>query len=76
MELWYVRISAFCLLSNHYHLLIQPPDANLSRCMRHIDGIYTQRFNSFHHVDGQLFRGPYKSIFCILPWSLNASTQR
>ena len=62
VDLWNVRISAFCLLSNHYHLLIQTPDANLSRCMRHIDGVYTQRFNRSHHVDGQLFRGRYKSI--------------
>jgi len=62
VDLWNVRISAFCLLSNHYHLLIQTPDANVSRCMRHIDGVYTQRFNKAHHVDGQLFRGRYKSI--------------
>jgi putative transposase len=62
VDLWNVRISAFCLLSNHYHLLVQTPDANLSRCMRHINGVYTQRFNRSHHVDGQLFRGRYKSI--------------
>ena len=57
-----MRVSAYCLLSTHYHLLVQTPDANLSRCMRHIDGVYTQRFNRSHHVDGQLFRGRYKSI--------------
>ena len=62
VDLWNVRVSAYCLLSTHYHLLIQTPDANLSRCMRHIDGVYTQRFNRSHHVDGQLFRGRYKSI--------------
>ncbi|MCD6265072.1 MAG: transposase, partial [Deltaproteobacteria bacterium] len=38
VELWHVRVSAFCLLTNHYHLLMQAPNANLSRCMRHIDG--------------------------------------
>jgi len=61
-ELWNVRISAFCLMQNHYHLLIQTPDANLSRCMRHLNGVYTQRYNRSHHCDGQLFRGRYKSI--------------
>lgn len=62
VDLWNVRLSAYCLLSTHYHLLVQTPDANLSRCMRHINGVYTQRFNRSHHVDGQLFRGRYKSI--------------
>ncbi len=60
--LWNVNICAYCLMPNHYHLLIQTPDANLSRCMRHINGVYTQRFNRRHQVDGQLFRGRYKSI--------------
>ena len=62
VDLWNLRVSAYCLLSNHYHLLVQTPDANLSRCMRHINGVYTQRFNRSHHLDGQLFRGRYKSI--------------
>ena len=61
-ELWDVRISAYCLMSNHYHLLIHTPRGNLSRCMRHINGIYTQRFNRVHGLDGQLFRGRFKSI--------------
>ena len=62
VELWNVRVSAYCLMTNHYHLLIQTPEANLSRCMRHINGVYTQRFNKRHHLDGQLFRGRYKSM--------------
>ena len=49
-------------MPTHYHLLLQTPEANLSRCMRHIDGVYTQRFNCQHSDDGQLFRGRYKSI--------------
>jgi putative transposase len=61
-SLWKVRIAAYCLMSNHYHLLIQTPKANLSRCMRHINGIYTQYFNRSHKTDGQIFRGRYKSI--------------
>jgi len=61
-ELWNLRIASYCLMENHYHLLVQTPDANISRCMRHINGIYTQRFNRHHNCDGQLFRGRYKSI--------------
>jgi len=62
IEMWNVRVGAYCLMTNHYHLLIQTPEANLSRCMRHLNGVYTQRFNKLHHLDGQLFRGRYKSI--------------
>ena len=61
-ELWDIRISAYCLMPNHYHLLIHTPKGNLSRCMRHINGVYTQRFNRAHGFDGQLFRGRFKSI--------------
>lgn len=61
-EMWNVRIAAYCLMPNHYHMLIQTPDANISRSMRHLNGVYTQRYNSRHECDGQLFRGRYKSI--------------
>lgn len=61
-RMWNLRVSAYCLMSNHYHLLIQTPDGNLSRCMRHINGVYTQRFNRKHELDGQLFRGRYKAV--------------
>jgi len=61
-EMWNVRIAAYCLMSNHYHLLIQTPDGNLSRFMRHVNGVYTQRFNWLHGCDGPLFRGRFKSI--------------
>jgi hypothetical protein len=49
-------------MPNHYHMLVQTPDANISRSMRHLNGVYTQRYNSRHECDGQLFRGRYKSI--------------
>lgn len=57
-----LQVSAYCLMPNHYHLLVNTPRGNLSRCMRHINGVYTQRFNKEHEYDGQLFRGRYKSI--------------
>ena len=57
-----IRIISYCLMPNHYHLLIQTPKANLSRAMRHLNGVYTQRFNRYHKKDGPLFRGRYKAI--------------
>jgi putative transposase len=61
-ELWNINVAAYCLLPNHYHLLVQTPEANLARCMRHLNGVYTQRFNKKHREDGPLFRGRYKAI--------------
>jgi len=61
-RLWKVEIYAYCLMNNHYHLLLSTPAVGLSRAMRHLDGIYTQKFNRVHHRDGPLFRGRYKAI--------------
>jgi putative transposase len=52
---------AYCLMDNHYHLLIETPDANLSRAMRDINGNYTQWFNARHKTVGHLFQGRYKA---------------
>ena len=60
--MWKLKVSAYCLMSNHYHLLVQTPEGNLSRCMRHLNGVYTQRFNRKYDRDGQLFRGRYKAV--------------
>jgi len=57
-----IEIHAYCLMGNHYHLLIKTPQGNLSRAMRHIDGVYTQRHNRRKKTDGSLFRGRYKAI--------------
>lgn len=61
-EIFNVNIAAYCLMKNHYHILLQTPDGNISRCMRHLNSVYTQRYNRRHRFDGQLFRGRYKSI--------------
>ena len=61
-DLFNINVAAYCLMPTHYHLMLQTPDANLSRCMRHLNGVYTQRYNVSHSCDGTLFRGRYKSI--------------
>jgi putative transposase len=49
-------------MSNHCHLLVETPEANLSLGMRHLNGVYTQRFNQSHRRDGHVFQGRYKAI--------------
>jgi REP element-mobilizing transposase RayT len=53
---------AFCLLDNHYHILVETQDPNLSLGMRQLNGVYTQRVNIRHHRVGHLFQGRYKAI--------------
>lgn len=53
---------AYCLMDNHYHLLLETPDPNLSLGMRQLNGVYTQRTNRRHHRVGHVFQGRYKSI--------------
>ncbi|MFC1591150.1 transposase [Thermodesulfobacteriota bacterium] len=45
IKMWDLRVVAYCLMPNHYHLLVQTSQGNLSRCMRHINGLYTQYYN-------------------------------
>ncbi len=53
---------AYCLMGNHYHLLIETPEGNLSNGMRQLNGVYTQTFNRSHKRTGHLFQGRYKAI--------------
>ena len=53
---------AYCQMTNHYHLLIETPDANLSKGMRQLNGVYTQRFNRTHARVGHVFQGRFKAI--------------
>ncbi len=55
-------IYAYCLMTNHYHLLVETPDANLSKGMRQLNGVFTQSMNRKHHRVGHLFQGRYKAI--------------
>ncbi len=53
---------AWCLMDNHYHMLLETPDANLSRGMRQLNGVFTQRRNWRHGRVGHVFQGRYKAI--------------
>ncbi|MBT9612194.1 MAG: transposase [Burkholderiales bacterium] len=53
---------AYCLMNNHFHLMIETPEANLSRGMRQLNGVYTQGFNRRHRKVGHLFQGRFKAI--------------
>jgi putative transposase len=53
---------AYCLMGNHFHLLIETPTPNLSRGMRQLNGVYTQGFNRCYRKAGHLFQGRFKAI--------------
>ena len=53
---------AYCLMNNHYHLVIETPDGNLSKGMRQLNGVYTQTYNKKYNRAGHLFQGRYKAI--------------
>ena len=53
---------AYCLIGNHYPLLIDTTDGNLSIGMRQLNGVYTQRFNKRHGRVGHLFQGRFKAV--------------
>ena len=56
------RCHAYCLMSNHYHLIIETIEGNLSKGMRQLNGVYTQYFNRTHQRVGHVFQGRYKGI--------------
>jgi len=53
---------AYCLMSNHYHLLVETPSPNLSRGMQLLNGVYTQSLNRTHKRSGHVFQGRFKAI--------------
>lgn len=57
-----VEVHAYCLLRDGYHLVVKTPEANLSRFMRQVDGLYTQQYQKMKGSDGSLFRGRYKAV--------------
>ncbi len=62
VERFSAAVLAYCLMGNHYHLVLHTRAANLSRLMRHLNGVYTQRFNRRHGLAGHVFQGRFKAI--------------
>ena len=62
MERFDAQVLAYCLMGNHYHFVPHTRQANLSRLMRHLNGVYTQVFNRRHGKVGHLFQGRFKAI--------------
>ncbi len=62
LERFDAALLAYCLMGNHYHLVVHTRQANLSQLMRHVNGVYTQRFNRRHGLVGHLFQGRYKAF--------------
>jgi REP element-mobilizing transposase RayT len=56
------QVLSYCLMGNHYHLVLHTRQANLSRLMRHLNGVYTQMFNRRHGKVGHLFQGRFKAV--------------
>ena len=57
-----LRLHAYCLMDNHYHLLVETVEANLSRAIRQLNGVYGQRFNRRHGRSGHVFQGRFRSV--------------
>jgi putative transposase len=62
MDRFDAQLLAYCLMTNHYHLVLHTRQGNLSRLMRHVNGVYTQRHNHRHGLVGHLLQGRFKSI--------------
>ena len=62
MQRFDAEVLAHCLMGNHYHFVLHTRRANLSLLMRHLNGVYTQRFNLRHRKVGHLFQGRFKAI--------------
>lgn len=62
VELFSWRLHAYVLMGNHYHLLLETPEPNLSRGMHRINAVYSQAFNRRHERAGHLMQGRFKAI--------------
>jgi REP element-mobilizing transposase RayT len=62
MQRFDAEVLAFCLMGDHYHFVLHTRQANLSRLMRQLNGVYTQAFNRRHAKVGHLFQGRFKAV--------------
>ncbi len=60
----------YCLMPNHYHLVVETPDADISAGMQRLNGVYAQGFNHRHEFDGHLFQGRFHSVAVESDWHL------
>lgn len=59
---FHLQIIAFCLMTNHYHLLLRTRDANLAQALQWINSVYAMRFLRQHQQSGHLFQGRYHAV--------------
>jgi len=69
-------LHAYCLMTNHYHLLVETPEGNLAKGMRQLNGVYTQRFNCAYQRVGHVFQGRYKAILVQISWPPYSDTSK
>src|SRR5918992_1386893 len=62
LEIFSVRVHAYVLMSNHFHLIIETPKANLSKFMRQFNISYTGYYNRRHRRSGHLYQGRFKAV--------------
>ena len=63
-------VHSYCLMPNHYHLLLEAPRSDLSPGMRELNGVYAQWFNRLHGFVGHVFQGRFKAIPIESDWHL------
>ena len=56
---------SYCQMTNHYHIVIETPEGNLSKCMRELNGVYAQWLNRRHSRVGHVFQGRFKALLCL-----------
>jgi putative transposase len=61
LERFEASLLAYCLMGNHYHLVVHTRQGNLSKLLRQINGVYTQTYNRQHNKVGHLFQGRFKA---------------
>ncbi|HZP93963.1 MAG TPA: transposase [Burkholderiales bacterium] len=62
VDRFHLLLHAYCLMDNHFHLVLETPEANLSKAMRQLNGVYTQAFNRRHGRVGHVLQGRFKAI--------------
>ena len=65
-------VHAYCLMGNHYHVLVETPEPNISKGMERLNGIYARRFNWRHGFRGHLFDARFHHVLVESEWHLLA----